>query len=104
MTRPPSRAFRLASASTIYHLFYVSWLRLLVALKLRALVNPRIAADLTVLWWRYRRRRWWTRFPFIPWPDREYLRWRMYTAYGAEDALPPVADVLRYARWARRYP
>jgi hypothetical protein len=82
----------------------MAWLRLLLALKLRALANPRVAADLTVLCWRYRRRRWWARFPFIPWPDREYLRWRMYTAYGNEDAIPPVADILRYARWARRFP
>ncbi|MBM3906481.1 MAG: hypothetical protein FJ363_00240 [Gemmatimonadetes bacterium] len=80
------------------------WLRLLLLLKLRALTNPRVAADLIVLGWRYRRRRWWAQFPFIPWPDRTYLRWRMYTAYGSEDAIPPVADVLRYARWARRFP
>jgi hypothetical protein len=25
----------------------------------------------------------------------------MYTAYGDENALPPVRDVLRYARWRR---
>lgn len=82
----------------------MAWLRLFVALKLRALVNPAVAADLLRVWWRYRRRRWWARAPFIPWPDRDYLRWRMYTAYGSEDAIPPVADVLRYARWTRHHP
>ena len=63
------------------------WFRLLILLKLRALVNPAVAADLLRVWWRYRRR-----------------RWRMYTAYGSEDAIPPVADVLRYARWTRHHP
>jgi hypothetical protein len=26
----------------------------------------------------------------------------MYTAYGDADAVPPVEDVIRYARWAVR--
>jgi hypothetical protein len=26
----------------------------------------------------------------------------MYTAYGDERAVPPVEDVIRYARWAAR--
>jgi hypothetical protein len=82
----------------------VPWLRLLLALKLRALTNPTVAADLLRVAWRYRRLRWWARFPFLPLPDRTYLRWRLYTAYGSEDAVPPVADVLRYARWTRRHP
>ena len=43
-----------------------------------------------------------TRFPFLPLPDREYVRWRMLTAYGDENAIPPVSDVVRYARWAVR--
>jgi hypothetical protein len=25
----------------------------------------------------------------------------MYTAYGDEDAVPPVEDVVRFARWRR---
>ena len=40
------------------------------------------------------------RFPFLPLPDRTYLKWRMYTAYGDYDTVPPAADVERYARWA----
>jgi hypothetical protein len=34
-------------------------------------------------------------------PDRDYLRWRMYTAYGDEEAVPPVRDVIGFARWRR---
>jgi hypothetical protein len=37
----------------------------------------------------------------LPIPDRTYLRWRMYTAYADEDAVPPVDDVIRFARWRR---
>lgn len=40
------------------------------------------------------------RFPFLPIPDAAYVRWRMYTAYGDYDAIPPARDVERYARWA----
>jgi hypothetical protein len=25
----------------------------------------------------------------------------MYTAYGSEDAIPPLADVIGFARWRR---
>jgi hypothetical protein len=44
------------------------------------------------------------RFPFLPIPDRAYVKWRMYTAYGDYDAIPPAEDVERYARWAVEEP
>ena len=44
--------------------------------------------------------RWWTRPPFVPIPDREYVRYRLETAYG-EHATPRVADVVRYLEWCR---
>jgi hypothetical protein len=44
--------------------------------------------------------RWWTRSPFVPLPDRAYVRFRLETAYG-KDASPRVADVLRYLEWCR---
>ena len=40
--------------------------------------------------------------PFLPLPARDYVRWRMYTAYGDPDAVPPVEDLIRYAHWAVR--
>jgi hypothetical protein len=40
--------------------------------------------------------------PFLPLPSRDYLRWRMHTAYGDADVVPPAADIERYARWAVR--
>jgi hypothetical protein len=78
-----------------------SWPSLALALSARAALNPRVAIDLLSLAWSMRRRGWYSRAPFLPVPPAEYVRWRMYTAYGDESAVPPVKDVLRFARWRR---
>ena len=78
-----------------------SWISLTSRLALRALVSPRVALDLVRLAWAFRRRSWWRAPPFLPLPDRTYLQWRMYTAYASADAIPPIEDVLRFARWRR---
>lgn len=80
----------------------MKWLALSFSLTLRALVNPALARDLITVAWRFRRRRWMMRAPFLPVPPREYLAWRMYTAFGDHHAVPTVEDVIRYARWVRR--
>ena len=78
-----------------------SWIALYAALALRAAANPRLAIDLLRLAWSFRSRGWYRRAPFLPLPPREYLRWRMFTAYGDEAAVPPLEDVMRFARWRR---
>ncbi len=78
----------------------MGWPRLTLALAVRGLLHPPTGLALARVGWRFRRRGWWSRFPFLPLPDRTYVRWRMYTAYGDEDAVPPADDVVRYARWA----
>jgi len=77
------------------------WKALYLRLTLRALVNPRLALDLLRLAWSFRSRDWYREPPYLPLPPREYLRWRMFTAYGDEAAVPPVEDVVRFARWRR---
>jgi hypothetical protein len=77
------------------------WGTLAAALALRALLNPRLAWDLVRLAWSFRARAWWRRAPFLPLPPRAYVRWRMFTAYGDADAVPPASDVVRFARWRR---
>jgi hypothetical protein len=77
------------------------WPALAVRLAARSLVNPRLALDLVRLAWSFRARAWYRRPPFLPLPPRAYLAWRMFTAYGDEDAVPPVEDVVRFARWRR---
>lgn len=78
-----------------------SWPRLALTLAGRAALRPRLALDLLRTAWAFRRRDWWRTAPFLPVPDADYLRWRMYTAYGHEQAVPPADDVVSFARWRR---
>jgi hypothetical protein len=80
----------------------MSWTRLSLRLAFRALRSPRTGAALVRVAWRFRRRGWWRRPPFLPLPAAEYVRWRMHTAYGDGNIVPPREDVVRYARWAIR--
>ena len=82
----------------------MSWSRLGLTLLGRSLINPSVAVALARVGWRFRRRGWYRRFPFLPLPAAEYVRWRMHTAYGNDDAVPPAGDVIRYALWATREP
>ena len=77
----------------------MGWTRVTLELMLRALRRPALAADLLRVAWRFRARGWYRRFPFLPLPARDYVRWRMHTAYGDHDAVPTAADIERYARW-----
>ncbi len=77
-----------------------SWPKLGAALCLRGILNPATGLALLRVGWRFRARGWYARFPFLPVPARDYVRWRMYTAYGDEQFVPPASDVVRYARWA----
>ena len=43
---------------------------------------------------------WWTRAPFVPFPDRAYVRFRVETAYGTRSS-PSASDVVRYLEWCR---
>ena len=79
----------------------MKWLSLSLSLALRAVLNPPLASDLLAVAWRFRRRDWMRRAPFLPVPSRAYLSWRMYTAFGDRHAVPSVEEVVRYARWAR---
>lgn len=78
-----------------------TWPSLAATLALRAVLHPAVAADLLSLTWSMRRRGWYRMPPFLPLPPSEYMKWRMYTAYGDEAAVPPAEDVLRFARWRR---
>jgi hypothetical protein len=82
----------------------MSWFSLLLTLTARALVNPALVVDLLRVAWRFRHRHWFRRFPFLPLPAPSYVRWRLYTAYGDEQAIPPADDVIAFARWVGRQP
>ena len=78
-----------------------SWSTFYTRLALKALVRPRVAVDLLRLAWSFRARDWYRRPPFLPLPPRDYMEWRMFTAYGDEHTIPPVEDVVNFARWRR---
>lgn len=82
----------------------MSWTRLALTLIGKSIVSPSTGIALVRIGWRFRRRGWYKRPPFLPLPDRTYLRWRMHTAYGDDGAVPPASDVVRYAQWATREP
>lgn len=79
----------------------MTWLGLTLRLSLRCAGNPRLLVDLVRVAWRFRSRDWLRRPPWLPLPDMDYVRWRMHTVYGDHHAVPPVDDVIRYARWVR---
>ncbi len=81
-----------------------SWLKLAFKLTLRAAIRPRLAVDLIALTWGFRAHDWYRKPPFLPLPPSDYLKWRMYTAYGDDRAVPPLEDVIRFARWRRKLP
>jgi hypothetical protein len=49
--------------------------------------------------WALRSNRWYGKPPFLPLPSRSFMKWRMETAYGKENAVLPARDLERYVRW-----
>ena len=46
-----------------------------------------------------RARRWWSLTPFLPLPESEYTRWRLFTAYGSRRQRPSFSDIAKFALW-----
>lgn len=47
---------------------------------------------------------WWRRPPFLPVPDRAWLRHRLVVAEGDPRAVPPADEVVAYLEWCRDLP
>jgi len=47
---------------------------------------------------RLARPRWWRTPPFLPVPDRDYVRFRLETQYGT-DGRPDPQDLVEYLEW-----
>lgn len=43
---------------------------------------------------------WWRRAPFLPVPDRAWLRFRLTTAYGDPDAPLGADDLVTWLAWS----
>jgi hypothetical protein len=52
--------------------------------------------------WRLRERDWYRHAPFLPLPPREYVEWRLHTAYGDEGDEPSPRQLEQYLGWTRR--
>jgi hypothetical protein len=76
---------------------YGSILRQFAGLALR---HPRLILPLLSAAWRFRRRQWYRQAPFLPLPPADYVAWRLHTAYGSDDAVPPAQDLRRYLDWS----
>jgi hypothetical protein len=48
-------------------------------------------------------RGWWRRPPFLPLPDRDYLRFRLQTQYGDPNHRAEPGDLITYLEWCRSY-
>lgn len=67
---------------------------------LLALRRPRLWPALLSAAWAFRPRDWYRRPPFLPLPSRTYMRWRLETAYGEPDAVPPAGEIERFVTWS----
>jgi hypothetical protein len=68
---------------------------------LAVVVRPWLWGIALVQLFRLARPGWWRRTPFLPWPDREYLRFRLETQYGDPDHAIEPADIVAYLQWCR---
>jgi hypothetical protein len=68
----------------------------------KLLLTFQVFVELLRIGWTFRRRQWYRHFPFLPFPPKEYLEWRLETAYG-EKRFRNVRwhDVVAYALWHR---
>jgi hypothetical protein len=68
----------------------------------RALRRPALLLLMARVGWRFRRRDWHRRWPFLPLPPADYLAWRLHTAFGDEERVPSAQEIEVYLRWAQR--
>lgn len=74
----------------------------LLSVAARALFRPRLLLALISTGWRFRRRDWFRRPPFLPLPPADYMRWRMHTAFGDEPDALSAKDLEAYVLWSAR--
>ncbi|MFV0258350.1 MAG: hypothetical protein ACK5PP_07890 [Acidimicrobiales bacterium] len=75
----------------------------LVAVAGALLVRPRLWLEAAAAAWSLVPRRWWRRRPFLPIPDRRWLRFRTVTAYGGSGGALGAEDVITWLEWRRRF-
>ncbi|MFV0523954.1 MAG: hypothetical protein ACK5RL_05590 [Acidimicrobiales bacterium] len=66
-------------------------------------VRPRLWPTAVAAGWSLVPRHWWRHRPFLPLPDRRWLRFRTVTAYGGSGAALGADDVITWLEWRRRF-
>lgn len=79
----------------------VPYAQLIVRLAGRFALHPLRGARALRAGLKFRAHGWGRRPPFLPLPPREYIEWRLYTAYGPT-GFPVPQEVERYLRWVDR--
>jgi len=79
----------------------VPYTQLIVRLVGRYALHPVRAVHAVRAGMKFRARDWMKRRPFLPLPPREYIEWRLHTAYGST-GFPVAREVERYLRWVDR--
>ena len=74
------------------------WIRAVLGV----LRRPRLWPTAVTQLFRLARPRWWRRPPFLPLPDRDYVRFRLQTAYGPH-GTPAADDLVAYLNWCREF-
>jgi hypothetical protein len=67
------------------------------------LVRPTLWGTALRQWLRLTPRRWWTAAPFLPLPNREYMKMRNTIQYGNEQHPMVAHDVVSYLQWCREW-
>ena len=81
--------------------FALSYAQLIFRLVARLAPHPLRALRAVRAGWRFRARDWMRKPPFLPLPPREYIDWRLHTAYGPT-GVPEPREVERYLKWVDR--
>src|SRR5262245_48525799 len=65
-----------------------------------------IAWALVRFYFRLTPAQWYRRFPFLPVPPRNYIQWRLRTAYGKDQPSirEVIQDLWRLGDWLREFP
>jgi hypothetical protein len=77
--------------------------RFLARATVAVLVHPGLWGTGVVQLFRLAAPGWWHRWPPLPAPDPDYLRFRLQTQYGDPDREPEPADLVAYLKWCRGY-
>lgn len=65
-----------------------------------ALSRPGLWPAMLSAAWAFRAKDWHRRFPFLPLPSKGYVRWRLETAYGDPEAVPPQEELAAFLSWS----